>query len=512
MTYITIFTVIGILFTVIAELINKQKKLIEQIEKKYPDLKQSDSSYLISVYSSLDLKRSSLILKRKLGILFYNNDKITVVIEEKKDLYQKEEFQTKSSEVSFIDNQKISFGIPSFIRLSQDRNFLYLFPNTKLTSADVEKTRSLFQKLSSHCRVVQLHMNTDDHETDSKNARLGLLSGLLGLVGLLLFSIFFFRVDILPSFITELPNKSIVVSSDKELLILSESGGFIDQIKLEELGINNGITGIETETVDTILIGDDGEKTIKRCNINSRDCQKLDGLKADDSIFFSDIAIAFDSSSNRIFAADVVRHRIIELDSKGKLIRILLTIDELCFPNQITVEGNKLMVTNTNHHKIQWFDISDNKDTKLVDEMLTVKKGRKTINCPPPSDDYYIASMHREKSNLSDRYVSFDVSSPGRVWPFAVQRDINGDFWVLNAGSGMVLADLLRIDGQTSNPQLILSGGKYNPIDLIARDEDVLVIDAKEIAIFRFDLQGNPLGVFRGEIVKNKFSEINKTR
>jgi hypothetical protein len=83
-------------------------------------------------------------------------------------------------------------------------------------------------------------------------------------------------------------------------------------------------------------------------------------------------SVAVDAAVTRLFASDIRRHRILELDRNGQPMRTVLSGETLCFPNQVTVWENQLYVVNTNHHKLQWFTLDEY--PQLAGEWHTVEE------------------------------------------------------------------------------------------------------------------------------------------
>jgi hypothetical protein len=272
----------------------------------------------------------------------------------------------------------------------------------------------------------------------------------------------------------------------------------VERIDLQSLGIDNGISDIELLEDGRFLVGDSGAGLIKSCDFSTRQCQALAGF-GEGKFFLRSFQFARAPQHDRIYAADSSRHRLLELDASGNLIKEIAGHDSLCFPNDPLVTNGMLVIANTNHHKLVAWDLAQPGFEAPAQEWLTVQAGRDDVRCPSifeaPNTEYFAREMPQSGGS---RAVVFNNARPGKIWPFVIQQGPQGGMWVLNAGNNLQHADLLIFDQwpSDSKPRRVYLEDGVDPIGMLVRSNDVLLAENHKPSIIRISHEGRVLGDF----------------
>ncbi len=295
----------------------------------------------------------------------------------------------------------------------------------------------------------------------------------------------------------------MLVVGDTHLLRLSPNGDtLLEERAMSNLGFADGPMAVQVEPQGTILIGDRQEQTIKRCNPNTWQCQALAGLDPAAPLFQGVFTFAVDPDGSRLFANDIERNRILELDLHGHLIRTVLDGDTLCAPEHIEVRNGRLIVVNTQHHNIKTFTLDD--QPRLLDAWLTVKTGRSQPTCKALPNTIFdgVLSLFGQ-SDRGEPAKPFAQSGSGQMWPVLAAQDASEAWWVANASKQLYWADVLRFETPASTPTLVINGDDRDPVAILPREQDMLIADLAKIEIMQFDLNGNYVGKFGDHALEN---------
>jgi hypothetical protein len=471
------------------------KRLLQQIATRYPDLIRTTTTHWVRVLSHQDLAGgSAALMQRKHGYLLVSGSQATLVIAAFRTQWAVQEFLPAQTHIAFIDNRGIAPGLPSFVRLSTGAHSSYVAVVAPWGSCSHARTTQLFQTLALTFPTPPWAGHTRRPHLLARLALATLAVGMLSMLVVTGWAVLSTQPIYAPHVLAELPDQSVLIAGDADLFRLSTDGTLLEQRALSALGVPNGITAIQVESPHTVLLGNRQHRTIMRCQMRTWHCQVLPGMAQGSPLFEDVFTFAVDAAGARLFASDVRRHRILELDRNGQPVRTVLTGETLCFPNQVTVWENQLYVVNTNHHKLQWFTLDER--PQLAGEWHTVEEAPLQVECIDPDKERFRRFFRLKPRQTHGCAFAHAVASPGRVWPIAAQRDVHGAWWVLNAASRLTHADVLRFDAQGNNPTLILSGKRHDPIAVLPRAHDVLVADLTKPSIRRFDLAGAPLGEF----------------
>jgi hypothetical protein len=471
------------------------QRRLREVATRFPALRASLGPYPVIVLSTPALARAvAPLARRKAGFLFISSDKITLLAPSGARLVRRD-FPSNESHVALINHQGISSALPSLLRLQSPEVSAYVAVSSRLGRANEEATQALYTRVAQWF-PTQPFPEPRRAAAPLKRVLVGLMALLLvTATGATLWAGSGIHAPDGPSHMVELADRSVLLASRTHLYRLSASGAPLETIVLTDIGFNDGISGLQQLRRDHVLIGDYAQKRIKRCRLDGWQCKPLSGL-GDDRLFLDAFSFAVDRKRSRIYASDIARHRLLEFDVEGRLIRRLLPKREFCFPNQVIVHADGVTVVNTNFHKLERFRWShDRSSLSQVAEWLTVRQGRSDVHCPDPEERFFLRFFHRELASGS-RARTFDLATPGRVWPMRAQQMNDGSWWVLNARNGMAMADVVRLAPQTDQPSLVLSGARHDPITLLARENDVLISDLESLSILRFDHAGEAKGKF----------------
>ena len=292
----------------------------------------------------------------------------------------------------------------------------------------------------------------------------------------------------------------VYAASHRWLYRFDAADRLVERVDMLSLGINNGISDMEFLGDGRFLVGDSGAGLIKVCDFAARQCQPLAGFNKD-KLFLRSFQFVHDPQRGRIYAADSSRHRLLELDADGTLLREIAGPESLCFPNDPLVVGDRLIVANTNHHKLIAWDLSQPGFSEPVQEWLTVEQGRDDVQCPQVFDTPNTEYFARERLRAGrSRAVAFSNARPGKVWPFVITRGPTGGLWVLNAGNNLQHADLLIFDEWpfAAHPRRVYLDEDLDPISILMRRNDVLLAENDRPSIIRITHDGRVLEDFGG--------------
>lgn len=306
--------------------------------------------------------------------------------------------------------------------------------------------------------------------------------------------------DAEPMVLTRQDEGQVYAASYRWLYRFDAADRLAERIDMTSLGISDGVSDMEYLGEERFLVGDSGDGIIKVCDFSAHKCEPLAGFTAGKP-FLRSFQFVRDPQHERIYVADSSRHRLLELDAEGVLLREIAGPDSLCFPNDPLVVEGMLVVASTNHHKLLAWDLSQPGFSVPVQEWLTVQQGRDDVQCPAvfeaPNTEYFAREIPRAGSS---RAVAFSNSRPGQIWPIVIARGPQGGLWVLNAGNNLQYADLLIFDKWPldARPRRVVLDDGIDPISMLVRNNDVLVAENGRPSIIRISPDGRVLGEFGG--------------
>jgi len=303
--------------------------------------------------------------------------------------------------------------------------------------------------------------------------------------------------------------KNIYVNIGITIYKLTAKGELISEITLEQLGLSrSSITDIQALSSGELIIAVGNPGQIYQCNFETKNCSKF---KFADDKLSGVVKIYPDEETGRLYISDSKKHRLLVYDIKGekkldstnnpcgitevvntftsedKAIAKLLGLDKdvkkldgkkkscpLIFPNNIFVADNELIVSDTNNHRIVGLDPMD-------------------IN-----KELWSAST----TNNSD-------SSDRRIWPTNVIKASDGNLWVINDNDLLKYGDVFLMDTKRVPVKRLALDIEWDPIRMLARKNDVLIVSSENFDFISVDLNGEnirPFGDnnFRGVLKKAK--------
>lgn len=186
---------------------------------------------------------------------------------------------------------------------------------------------------------------------------------------------------------------------------------------------------------------------LSRCSPSDRSCVKFSSeLPAFDRTF----RLSIDWTDDSVYVADTSRHRLLKLDAKGEL---LAEKDGFKFPNQLRLYDQRLWIADTNHHRV--------------------------------------SALSAQQANFAHELTSHTtkIDDSEWRWPSAFTK-VGNQWWVNIVFSNMDRGRVLVYDADWQYlKELDLPAGS-DVIGLELLDDEVLISDFKEIAVYRYSKEG----------------------
>ena len=386
--------------------------------------------------------------------------------------------------------------LPPLLCLRFDGRSHYLFKRNRVQGSPVRTASKFYAELGEVIPDLP-QPRLDNYKYLEWGVR-GFAPLILGVVIVALVASWSPGMDEEPMVLVQQDDGEVYAASHRWLYRFDAEDHLIERIDMELLGISNGISDMESIDDGRFMVGDSGAGLIKICDFSVRHCKPLEGF-ADGGLFLRSFQFARDPLRERIYVADSSRHRLLELDAQGTLIREIAKSDSVCFPNDPQIVKDMLVIANTNHHKLLAWDLAEPDFSEPVEEMLTVHQGRDDVLCPAvfetPNTEYFAREVQQEGGS---RAIAFSNARPGQIWPFVITPGQKGGLWVLNAGDNLQHADLMKFAEWPSveKPRRIFLDETLDPIGLLVRRDDVLLVENNRPSILRLSHDGRLLGDF----------------
>ncbi len=229
--------------------------------------------------------------------------------------------------------------------------------------------------------------------------------------------------------------------------------------------------------MEKLLLQSEGEATgrrLLRCSPASGQCVPLPALARR---FESTFRVQLDAQ-DRIFLADTARDTLGWLDSDGRV------LDEVRkgfrFPNQVALDGDALLVANTNHHEITRIPLRDGRFA-------------------PPDQWQHLP-------------VDGDVaSSSGHVWPVEMVT-VGEERFVLQMGSGMKNGIVFRYGIDGAYRGRFTMPADSDALGLVFFRGALLVADPGSMAVWRYAPDGNMSGRFTAPALASYLQHLTQQR
>ncbi len=198
---------------------------------------------------------------------------------------------------------------------------------------------------------------------------------------------------------------------------------------------------------------------LTRCNLATLVCVPLKGFE---QTFKRTFRIDIDANDN-IFIADTGREAVYWLDSEGYAIAELRSGFRL--PNQLTRDGDRIVVANTNRNELTFIPLAKGKFAPVGD-------------------------WSHVKVNVSE------TKNTGEIWPMDLLK-VGSDWLVLSQGHNMMFGDVFRFAEDGSYQTKFNLPDEVDPLGLATLGEEVVVTDYAGLRLLRFSDNGEA----RGELI-----------
>ncbi len=306
--------------------------------------------------------------------------------------------------------------------------------------------------------------------------------------GILLVGIFRFgaaeRAQQGPSLLRVNQQGDLYVVFNEKLFRLYADGTHADTHDLKELGVGELIGGIAFFRNGDLLLrsgdstpnwyeqlliqvrmrqperpkGTPGDR-LTRCNLATLVCVPLKGFE---QTFKRTFRIDIDANDN-IFIADTGREAVYWLDSEGYAIAELRSGFRL--PNQLTRDGDRIVVANTNRNELTFIPLAKGKFAPVGD-------------------------WSHVKVNVSE------TKNTGEIWPMDLLK-VGSDWLVLSQGHNMMFGDVFRFAEDGSYQTKFNLPDEVDPLGLATLGDEVVVTDYAGLRLLRFSDNGEA----RGELI-----------
>jgi len=286
-----------------------------------------------------------------------------------------------------------------------------------------------------------------------------------------------------PSELSVAPNGHLYIQIQNQLIEHDPFGTFVASHDLNDFDIETVIGGIgffsngdllirrgqdSRSLIDTVrafmrvtnqasLVPDAPDTGLYRCSLRSKNCNVFGQERFD---FKSAFSVFVDPHTDDVYVSDTSRHLIRKYDNDGHA--TAGPVAGFRFPNQLLMHEGKLLIADTNNHRIQ---IVDPKTTRFGESISNAKV------IPP------------------------DAVTNGQRWPNHFVR-VRDEWWVNNMSSDMDYGGIYVFDSEWNYLRRIRLPERADPIALIVFNNEVLISDWYGDRVHRISLEGEHLGDF----------------
>ncbi|MCW8831597.1 MAG: hypothetical protein OQK32_08785 [Gammaproteobacteria bacterium] len=275
-----------------------------------------------------------------------------------------------------------------------------------------------------------------------------------------------------PSVLSSDNKKNIYINVGFTIYQLDSKGRLVDEVTLEQLGLSNDlITDIQVLSSGELIVVLARPGRVFRCSHDSRKCNQINFK----SVELSGLVKVFpDEENNRIYISDGEGHRILVYDIKGeRQLDKTEGSDGLRYPNNLFINNNELIVSDTNHHRIVALDPNN------VDQVI------------------WEASVKNE------------IGSSRRKWPTNVVKTLDGKLWVINDNSELKYGDVILMDLNRRPYKRVALELEWDPIKMLARENDVLIASAENFDLISVDFDGDTIEVFGNKAFRDVLAQAH---
>ena len=218
---------------------------------------------------------------------------------------------------------------------------------------------------------------------------------------------------------------------------------------------------------------DSPDSGLYRCNLRTIACELFGSegidLKATYGLFI-------DPHTDEVYISDTTRHVLRKYSASGEALHE--PVGGFKFPNQLLVHDGRLLVADTNHHRVH-----------------IVEPATDTFGAEITSADVIPAEAKRAK----------------QIWPSHFAR-VGDEWWVNNMRTGMNEGGIYVFDDNWRYKHTVALPAGADPIALLAFHGVVLISDWNNVRIHRVAASGEILGDFVSPGLQQAISESGKAR
>jgi hypothetical protein len=191
--------------------------------------------------------------------------------------------------------------------------------------------------------------------------------GILGALSLILYASNREVEQYGPSVLTASSDDRLYFDAARHIYAATRNGTILGQASFDQLGIDGPVAQLATENRDLILL-DAGQNKVKRCDTGIWRCAPL--IKKFTPQPSDILSFALAPEDNRLYLATGGGHSITAYDLDGQELYTLKVPKGLKYVNDMQWLGeNRLLVTDTNHHRIvELLDLGEG-EVELVQQL-----------------------------------------------------------------------------------------------------------------------------------------------
>lgn len=295
-----------------------------------------------------------------------------------------------------------------------------------------------------------------------------------------------------PTQIARYNNGEIWIVHHNELNILDEDGRFKRAINQRDLGISIAFADMAVTKDWEVIIGDVESREIRWYSNDGSLIRVIKVADGEKGTYQGTFKFAFDEEGHRLFVTDSSNHKVKIFDNSGKYLSSFGQKGDrpgdLHFPNRILISQDGLLyVADTNNHRISVLD----KEGKPIDNI-------KTLNKEIPKRNHALSNY--EKMALG-----------GSIWPTFFDILTSDGIVAINKGDGLRYGDVV-ITGKKGGIKKLPLPPDSDPINVLARQHDILVTDNENMRVLRYSLDGEYLDDFGDSTFKEKLERSKALR
>lgn len=249
-----------------------------------------------------------------------------------------------------------------------------------------------------------------------------------------------------------------------------------DAATLASLGLPPAVSHLVVMP-DALLVAESRRGTVQRCDLPRRVCVELARIPLPPK--GATLALAYAPQEARFYVADSARHELHAWGLDGRR-QYRLDIDGgLKYPNDVIwLGGGRLLVADTNHHRILVIEDQGRGRTRLVQQV--------------------------EAENR--------LGGAGHTWPTAVARDADGRIWTVNSNGLLQDGEVIVFDAAGKARRRIGLGAGADPVALALLRDAMLVLDHDSYRLQAVGLADFGVSDFGDAAVQDALRTLQKQR